>query len=117
MQRSNPARSMQRVPVARREKELAAPLQISASYSLEAAMGTKTNWTKAIEDALDELETMSDEIRVKVHLAGMDAKTTWDEAFAPRLEQARKHAREATQSSKAAIDDTLEAFRRFAAAL
>jgi hypothetical protein len=80
-------------------------------------MGTKTSWSKAIEEALDELEAVSDEIRVKVHLAGMDARTTWDESLEPRLAEARKHAGEATAASKAAIDETIEAFRRFAAAL
>ncbi len=42
-----------------------------------------------IEKALDELETVSDEIRVKLHLAGMDARDTWSNDIEPRVEAAK----------------------------
>lgn len=80
-------------------------------------METKRAWTKTVADALDELESVSDEIRVKVHLAGMDARTVWDESLEPRLEEARNHARAATVVSNAAIDGAVEALRRLAASL
>jgi hypothetical protein len=76
-------------------------------------MGTKTT----IDEALDELETLSDEIRVKLHLGGMDARKTWDENLEPKLAEARVHARDARTASKKAIDDTIAAFKAFAAQL
>ena len=38
-----------------------------------------------LEDTRDDLKRAADEIRVKLHLAGMDAKDAWDE-IQPRLE-------------------------------
>ena len=70
--------------------------------------------TQTIDKALDELETLSDEIRVKIHLAGMDARKTWSENLEPKLDEARVHARDAKAASKKAIDDTLAAFKAFA---
>lgn len=70
-----------------------------------------------IEEALSELETVTDEIRVKLHLAGMDANDAWNKTLEPRLLEAREHAREAKDASKAAIRDTVKAFKEFAASL
>jgi hypothetical protein len=72
---------------------------------------------KAVDQALLELETLTDEIRVKLHLAGMDANDMWSAKLEPRLQAARKHAREAKKASKAAIDDTVAAFKEFASQL
>lgn len=82
-------------------------------------MGTakKTPLGQSIDQALSDLETVTDEIRVKLHLASLDATTTWNEKLEPRLFQAREHAREAKDASKAAIDDAVAAFKEFAAAI
>ena len=81
-------------------------------------MGTaKTPLGQTIDNALSELETVTDEIRVKLHLANLDATATWNDKLEPRLFRAREHAREAKQASKAAIDDAVMAFKEFAAAI
>jgi hypothetical protein len=85
-------------------------------------MGTKVERIErdvesSVNEALDELEKVSDEIRLKLHLAGMDARDRWNKDLAPRLENARAHAKEARSASKKAIEDTLEALRSFAASL
>ncbi len=36
---------------------------------------------------LDEMRTMRDELRVQLHLAGLDARTRWEEDLQPRLEK------------------------------
>jgi hypothetical protein len=72
---------------------------------------------KSVDEALDELEALGDEIRVKLHLAGLDATTMWNERLEPQLFQARAHAREAKEASRAVIHDTLKAFKDFAAGL
>lgn len=39
---------------------------------------------RELQELRDDLQRMADEIRVKLHLAGMDAKDAWDEVQ-PRL--------------------------------
>jgi hypothetical protein len=82
-------------------------------------MGTalKTPLETSIDQALTDLETVADEIRVKLHLAGMDANATWNDKLEPRLFEARAHAREAKDASKAAVEQAVKAFREFAAIL
>lgn len=80
-------------------------------------MGTKTDIRKDIVAALDDLEQLADEVRVKLHLAEMEARDAWDKNIEPRLGQARRHAKEASAASKAAIDETMNAIREFARAL
>ncbi|MCB9578432.1 MAG: hypothetical protein H6717_15515 [Polyangiaceae bacterium] len=72
---------------------------------------------KARFDAqLDDLQQMRDEIRVKLHLAGMDAKDVWRE-MEPKLE---KLERDASEEGENIADATLalaknlsEAVRKF----
>jgi len=68
---------------------------------------------KQLDQALAELETAADEIRVQLHLAGMEANDVWSRKLAPRLLDARRHAREAGDASIAAVESTLEALRDF----
>ena len=42
-----------------------------------------------LEDTRNDLKRMADEIRVKLHLAGLDAKDAWDE-IQPRLQDFEK---------------------------
>jgi hypothetical protein len=85
----------------------------------ESIMGTaKQNPLEtSIQQALADLEMVTDEIRVKLHLAGMDANATWNDKLEPRLFEARAHAKEAKDASKAVIEHALKAFREFSAVL
>lgn len=80
-------------------------------------MGTaqKNSLETSIDSALADLETVADEIRVKLHLAGMDANTTWTEKLEPRLFEARAHAREMKEHSKVAVEEAVKTFKEFAA--
>ena len=82
-------------------------------------MGTahKTALEASIDQALADLEAVTDEIRVKLHLASMDATSTWNDKLEPRLFEARVHASEAKHESKLAIEHAVKAFRDFAASL
>lgn len=100
--------------------ELAGALHARGHRRPDMATTTNTNDKpigKQIDEALAELESVTDEIRVKLHLAGMDANDAWNKKMEPRLLQARDHAREAKEASKAAIHDTVKAFKEFAASL
>ena len=77
----------------------------------------QTSLETSVNHVLADLETLSDQIRVKIHLANMEAKKTWNEELEPRLFEARVHATEATAASKAAIEATVKAFRDFSAKL
>lgn len=62
-----------------------------------------------VQEVLTEIQTLRDEIRVRIHLAGMDAKTSWSE-LEPRLEALEAQA-------KGAKDNAAHALRQTAAEL
>lgn len=78
---------------------------------------TPTSLETSVTNVLADLETLTDQIRVKLHLVNMEAKKTWNEELEPRLFEARVHATEAKDASKAAIEATLKAFKDFSATL
>lgn len=49
-----------------------------------------------LERALEELQTIRDEIRVRMHLASMEAKEKWEE-LEPILEKIEEQIKEATR--------------------
>jgi hypothetical protein len=76
-------------------------------------MGTmQSDVRRTLIESINELERLTDEIKVKLHLASMDARDTW-EKLEPRLEEARQQAREATDSSQKAVRNIVQAFREF----
>lgn len=60
---------------------------------------------RSIHATLGEIQTLRDEIRVRVHLAGMDAKARWDE-LEPRLQALEAEAKEATTTAAVALRET-----------
>ena len=62
------------------------------------------------------LKTLQDEVRVELHLAGMEARDQWKK-LEQRISGADALAREARLASKQAIDDTVEAIKTFRASL
>lgn len=56
-------------------------------------MTTTENLRANLERDLAELARLRDEIRVKVHLAGLDAKSAW-KGLEPRLDQLERDIRE-----------------------
>jgi hypothetical protein len=83
-------------------------------------MGTK-RMSEELEEGLDEmlveLESLGTEIELKLKLAGMEARDTWERKLEPRLFEARMHAKEAKDEAKLAMKSTLKAFKEFAAVL
>lgn len=64
-------------------------------------MQTQTNETSS--STIDTLRRMADEIHIKIHLAGMEAKDAWNE-LEPKL-------RELEQRAEAATTDVLDDLR------
>ena len=75
----------------------------------------KPDFQKQLREGLEELRTLRDEIRVKMHLAGMEAKERW-KALEPRFEQIEGEVREATDSAteqlRGALDELRESFKK-----
>lgn len=72
--------------------------------------------TSQVNKSLDELRQLRDEIRVRLHLAGMEARERWNE-LEPRLSDAEVRVREATEAAadaaRATLNDALKAFHSF----
>jgi len=71
---------------------------------------------KSLEAGLNEMERIADEIRVRVHLGGMDAKDAWGK-LEPQLDDARQHVKAAGAASHKVVEDLLEAFKKLRASL
>jgi chromosome segregation ATPase len=65
-----------------------------------------------LHDSLQSLRTLRDEIRVDLHLAGMDAKDKWRQ-LEPRIEEAERFAREVSETSRTALEEIVTKFRAF----
>ncbi|CAN5439062.1 hypothetical protein BH09MYX1_BH09MYX1_29720 [soil metagenome] len=66
-----------------------------------------------IATSLQNLSALRDEIRLQLHLAGMDAKQNWEQILEPQVEEASKLAEEATAISQKAIEDILARVKSF----
>lgn len=83
---------------------------------MEVVMSTTENLKQNLDKDLAELARMRDEIRVKVHLAGLDAKSAW-KSLEPRLDELEREAREGGVIVKGAsvelAKDLKKAFEQF----
>jgi hypothetical protein len=69
-----------------------------------------------LQKSLEALQTLRDEIRVRIHLAGMDAKDAWNK-LEPTLLEAERLAEEVTDASRAAMAEIVKKVREFRATL
>jgi hypothetical protein len=65
-----------------------------------------------MRNVLAELRKLRDEIRVQVHLGGMDAKKAWDE-LEPKLADADRMAENASEDAFREVVDTLRKLKLF----
>lgn len=79
---------------------------------------TKDGLRHELDDTLDELRTLRDEIRLQIHLGGMEAKTRWDRDLEPKLFSMEKRVeREVNEATHVALAELRENFRKFRDAL
>ena len=69
-----------------------------------------------MRNVLSELRKLRDEIRVQVHLGGMDAKKAWDE-LEPKLAEADRMAENASEETFHAAVETLRKLKLFRSTL
>jgi hypothetical protein len=74
---------------------------------------TATDIKDEIKKGLDHLRTLRDEVRVKVHLAGMDVKDEWNKKLEPHLFDVEQKAIEASDASRHAVADAVEKLKKF----
>jgi hypothetical protein len=64
-----------------------------------------------VKKGLEHLKTLRDEVRVRLHLAGMDAKDEWNK-LEPHLLDVEQSARDATEASRKAVGDAVEKLKK-----
>lgn len=70
-------------------------------------MANELDLKSEMKKGVDLLKTLRDEVKVKLHLAGMDAKDQWAK-LEPELSKVERAADQATESSKKLLDETLK---------
>lgn len=61
-----------------------------------------------LQKTLADLRTLRDEIKVKIHLAGMDVKDTWSKKLEPRVRELEQRANSAADKTVAELKDTAQ---------
>ena len=69
-------------------------------------MANELDLKAEMKRGVDLLRTLRDEIKVKLHLAGMDVKDQWAK-LEPELSKVERAAEQATESSKKLMEDAL----------
>jgi hypothetical protein len=73
---------------------------------------TTAHLKKDIDDSLDRMRTLRDELRVKLHLAGMEAKDEW-RRLEPQIAEIERAAEQITEASRAKIADAVKRLTHF----
>ena len=73
---------------------------------------TEEQLKNQIHEVLNQLRTLRDEVRVDLHLAGMEAKQRWAD-LEPKFHEVEQLGREVSETSKQAIADALQKLRDF----
>jgi hypothetical protein len=68
---------------------------------------TTTELKTELKKSLGRLQTLRDEVRVKIHLASMSLKEQWKK-LEPRLEEVEKAAQDISETSRTAVVDALK---------
>jgi hypothetical protein len=75
-----------------------------------------TDLKNDIQKSLDHMRTLRDEIRVKIHLAGMDVKDEWNH-LEPQLEQVERAASEFSEATRHAVSETVKRLTKLRSSL
>ena len=67
-----------------------------------------------LKKGLSQLQTLRDEVRLRLHLASMDLKDQWNK-LEPHLADVEKKAADASEASKSLINDAVKRLEKFRA--
>jgi hypothetical protein len=76
----------------------------------------KSELKRELEKGVQKLQTLRDEVRVRLHLAGMDLKDQWNK-LEPHLEEVEKKAGEATDEARTMLHDAMKRLEKLRAQL
>ena len=72
---------------------------------------TATELKDEIKKGLDSLQALRDEVRVKLHLAGMEVKAEWNK-LEPHIFDVEQKAHEASDASRHAVAEAVEKLKK-----
>ena len=77
---------------------------------------TTTELKEEIQKSLGLMRTLRDEVRVKLHLAGMDVKDEWN-ALEPHVAEVERAASELSKATRTAVDGAVKRLSKIRASL
>lgn len=66
-----------------------------------------------VEKNIEKLAGLRDEVRVRLHLASLDAKQEWDDKIAPHVLDAEEAAKSLTDASVSKVEDAIAKVQQF----
>jgi hypothetical protein len=66
-----------------------------------------------VDKNIEKLATLRDEVKLKLHLASLDAKKEWDDKLAPRVLEAERAAKNVTESSRSTLSELIAKIEDF----
>jgi hypothetical protein len=66
-----------------------------------------------VDKNLQRLETLRDEVKLKLHLATLDAKQEWDDKLAPRVVEVEEAAKNITESTRSTLSELVSKIEDF----
>jgi hypothetical protein len=70
-----------------------------------------------VDKNIERLQTLRDEVKLKLHLASLEAKTEWDEKLSPKLFEVEEAAKQATDSTRLTTKELVAKVEQFLARL
>src|SRR5690242_18488205 len=86
------------------------------SYEGLIMSNTSNELKNELKKSLGLLRTLRDEVRVKLHLGGMDVKEQWKK-LEPHLEEVEKKAEDLTEASRAAVTEAVKRLQKVRSSL
>lgn len=68
-----------------------------------------------VEKNVERLTSLRDEVKLKLHLATLDAKQEWDERIEPRVNEVEQAAKSITESSRSTLNEIVAKLEDFLA--
>ena len=72
-----------------------------------------TNIKAEVEKNIEKLAGLRDQVKVRLHLASLDAKQEWDDKIAPHVLDAETAAKNLTDTSVSKVEEAIEKVQRF----
>lgn len=75
------------------------------------------NVKEQVDKNIERLQELRDEVKLKLHLASLDAKTEWDEKLSPKVFEVEQAAKQMTETTRDAAKELVVKVEHFLAGL